>query len=224
MPNSSRRSRERRYAIASVSEIRPPRPAPSPAHPHAEARPENAALIARLQAGDDDTWAQLITRFDGMIRRAARSYRLQPSDVDDVAQTTWLSLIRSLPNLRESDAIAGWLKTTAHRAALRIAQARSREQLCDDIVAWERPDPDGPELRAVQAERRAVLADALTSLPDRHRRIVVALTVAPPLGYAEISAMISVPVGSIGPIRARSLARLARHPRLRALAAATAAA
>jgi hypothetical protein len=36
--------------------------------------------------------------------------------------------------------------------------------------------------------------------------------------------MISVPVGSIGPIRARSLARLARHPRLRALAAATAAA
>jgi hypothetical protein len=39
----------------------------------------------------------------------------------------------------------------------------------------------------------------------------------PALGYREIGELISMPTGSIGPIRARSLARLARDTRLRAV-------
>jgi hypothetical protein len=43
------------------------------------------------------------------------------------------------------------------------------------------------------------------------------LLVEPPRDYGEISRTLSMPIGSIGPTRARSLARLARDPQLRAL-------
>jgi DNA-directed RNA polymerase specialized sigma24 family protein len=43
------------------------------------------------------------------------------------------------------------------------------------------------------------------------------LTADPPVSYAEISARLGIPVGSIGPIRCRCLDKLRRHPAITAL-------
>jgi DNA-directed RNA polymerase specialized sigma24 family protein len=43
------------------------------------------------------------------------------------------------------------------------------------------------------------------------------LTADPPLPYAEISARLGIPVGSIGPSRRRCLDKLRRHPAITAL-------
>jgi hypothetical protein len=63
----------------------------------------------------------------------------------------------------------------------------------------------------------AVLTRALATLPDRHGRLMTLLLTQPTLDYQKISDRLAMPVGSIGPIRARSLARLSHHPELRAL-------
>ena len=175
-------------------------------------------LVHAAREGDHAAWTALVRRFDRNLRAIARSYRLAPTDVGDVVQTTWLNLLENIGDLREPAAIAGWLVTTTRRNAMRRLQVQVREQLTDDPRLGDRPDTDGPEARLLAAERRDVLAHAVATLPDRHRRLMTVLASRPALGYDHVSELLSMPIGSIGPIRARSLARLSRNPHLRALA------
>jgi RNA polymerase sigma factor (sigma-70 family) len=174
-------------------------------------------LVKAARVGDDRAWACLIDRFDGTVRNIARSYRLQPADIDDVVQITWARLYEHIDRLTEPAAVAGWLATTTRRESMRALQIRTREHLTDDPQVHDRGDLDSLDSSLLAAERRAVLADAVAALPDRQRRLIMVLLTSPPLDYRQISALLDIPVGSIGPTRSRSLSRLSRHPRLGAL-------
>src|SRR6516165_2844899 len=67
------------------------------------------------------------------------------------------------------------------------------------------------------AERNAALRVAFTGLPPRCQRLLSMLVSDPPRSYAEIHAELGIPVGSIGPQRARCLERLRRSDALAAL-------
>jgi DNA-directed RNA polymerase specialized sigma24 family protein len=69
----------------------------------------------------------------------------------------------------------------------------------------------------LMAERNAALRAALGELPDRCQQLLAMLISDPPHPYAEIHAKLGVPVGSIGPQRARCLDRLRRSSALAAL-------
>lgn len=181
--------------------------------------PELVALVLAARAGDGAAWTTLVGRFESTLRRIAGSYRLSPSDVDDIVQATWLDLLQGIDRVREPAAIAGWLDTTTRHKALRLLRSRGREQLTDDPAVVDREDSDEPEAAVLAGERRGALARALATLPERHRRLMTLLLLQPALGYEQVGVRLAMPVGSIGPIRARALARLARHPELRALAA-----
>src|SRR3954452_18714447 len=177
-----------------------------------------AALARAAQTGDEAAWTTLVTRFNAPLRGIARSYRLSATDVDDVVQATWLDALQDIHHLRDPAAIAGWLATTTRRKALRSLQTRTREQLTNDPTDHDRIDPEDPEQRVLAAERRRILGDALTNLPERQRRLMTLLLASDPaLDYKGISHLLSMPLGSLGPTRARSLARLARNPTLQAL-------
>jgi RNA polymerase sigma factor (sigma-70 family) len=178
-----------------------------------------AELVRAARAGEEAAWADLLQRFDRKLRAVARSYRLPPADVDDVLQATWLQLFRHIDGVRDPAAVASWLVTTAHRESLRRVTAPGREVLTDALGLVERSHDDGPEAHALAAEQRAILRGAFATLPDRHRRLMTALVAAPGVGYRELSAALAIPIGSIGPIRARCLRRLARNERLSALRA-----
>jgi RNA polymerase sigma factor (sigma-70 family) len=178
---------------------------------------ELVTLVESARAGDPDAWTRLVQRFDRMLRQIARSYRLAPADVDDVVQTTWLNLFEAIERIREPTAIAGWLATATRRGALRRKQAYVREQPTDDPELGDRPDDNQPETSLLERERRAVLAGAVARLPSRHRRLLNVMLTHPTLEYRQVSELLCMPIGSIGPIRARSLVRLERDPQLRAL-------
>jgi len=180
-------------------------------------RSELAAVVCAARAGDEAAWAQLVARFDRCLRAIARRYRLAPADVDEVVQATWLSLLENIQRIREPAAVAGWLATTVRRNALRHHQTHGREQLTDDPDIGPPAQAEGPEARVLVEERDATLTAALSTLPMRHRRLVTVLLTQPALDYRQIGELLSMPVGSIGPIRARALARLARDPQLQAL-------
>ena len=73
------------------------------------------------------------------------------------------------------------------------------------------------EQELLAAERHAVLREAFMDLPPSGQRLIAMLTMDPPMPYAEIGARLGIPVGSIGPTRARYLDRLRRHPAIIAL-------
>ena len=176
-------------------------------------------MVTAARAGDADAWTRLVRRFDVSLRHIARSYRLSPADVDDVIQTTWLELVDAIGRIREPAAVGAWLATVTRRNALRCRQLPLREQPTDDPALGDRPGCDGPEESVLAAERRGVLGNAIATLPDRQRSLMTVLLTQPTLDYRHVGEQLDMPVGSIGPIRARALARLARDTQLRALSA-----
>lgn len=177
------------------------------------------SLVRAARAGDNAAWARLHDRLDRRLRRVARSYRLSPADVDDVTQLAWVRLYEHIDRIKDPGAVAGWLVTTVRREAMRVLQSRVREQLVDsgEYLAFDAPDAaDGllPEDRLIAAETRLELGRALASLPGQQRALLTLLAGAPDASYREISTQLRIPVGSIGPTRARGMARLERHPEL----------
>jgi RNA polymerase sigma factor (sigma-70 family) len=175
------------------------------------------ALVRAASAGDADALERLVVHFDRMLRAVTRSYRLSSWDADDVIQSTWLQFMRHGRALREPAALSGWLATTARRLSLRLLQRHVREQLTEDPGRVEAAEHAEPERELLDTERREALHRALAELPDRNRSLMSMLVLSPDLSYEEVGRRLSMPVGSIGPTRARSLDRLRRSSGLRAL-------
>jgi DNA-directed RNA polymerase specialized sigma24 family protein len=77
-------------------------------------------------------------------------------------------------------------------------------------------DPDAAtiEEEVIVAERNAALRAAFAELAPSCHELLSMLITDPPLPYADISTRLGLPVGSIGPTRARCLERLRRSPHL----------
>jgi RNA polymerase sigma factor (sigma-70 family) len=73
------------------------------------------------------------------------------------------------------------------------------------------------EQELLAAERRAALREAFVHLPPRSQQLIALLIEDPPLSYAQISARLGIPIGSIGPNRRRCLDNLRHHPGIAAL-------
>jgi RNA polymerase sigma factor (sigma-70 family) len=206
--------------MTTTSAVRRITTAPGPLAGPGPATHEDEELVELLQAaraGDARAWERLHERLDPLVRGIARSFRLSPSDVDDVAQTTWLRLLSHVDRVREPAAVAGWLVTTTRRECLRVLQTPMREWPTDDPELGEGSDLADPERELLESERRVVLARALATLPSRHRQLMTLLVTDPSMDYQQLSAKLRMPIGSIGPTRARSLVRLQRHPELRSV-------
>ena len=84
--------------------------------------------------------------------------------------------------------------------------------------------PDEQPLAADQelliAEQHAALRQAFAALPPVCQQLIALLTEDPAVPYAQISATLGIPLGSIGPTRSRCLDKLRRHPAIAALIAA----
>jgi RNA polymerase sigma factor (sigma-70 family) len=162
-------------------------------------------------------WSALVERFGARVRGVARRYGLGAHDVDDVAQATWLRLYERIRDVREPEAVGGWLETTARRESLRVLRSGSREQLIEGEIVGLEPDEPVNERRLVAAERDAALRRSVEELPGRQREVLAMMLSEPSLEYAEISRSLGIPHGSIGPTRQRGLARLRQDETLRAL-------
>ena len=183
---------------------------------------ELAVLVRAAVAGDETALGHLVDRFDRVLRGVARSYRLDPWDVDDVVQATWLRFLCHGSSLREPAAVGGWLATTARRESLRVLQRHVRECVVEEPDSFAPCDRAVPDRELIETERHELVRGALAELPDRPRRLMRVLVSRPELSYEEIGRMLGMPIGSIGPTRARALDRLRQSTELRALHAARA--
>jgi RNA polymerase sigma factor (sigma-70 family) len=174
---------------------------------------EPGELVAAVRGGDPQAWAQVRERYGARVRGVARRHRLSAHDVEDVAQNTWLRLFQHIGSIRDPNALGAWLETTARRESLRLLDAARCEFSTEHQALPDPPAPAVP-LRVFLDERREALRTALGRLPERHAAMMRMLVAEPAASYEEIARVLSMPVGSIGPIRARSLERLRRDPEL----------
>jgi RNA polymerase sigma factor (sigma-70 family) len=175
-------------------------------------------LVQRARLGEEQAWEGLVERLTPALRATARSYRLNAADVDDAVQTAWAAAVRHIDNIREPEAIAGWLLVTVRREALRILRGHQGEVLAAELPERMTADEPVPVSGLLESERCEALRAAVESLPVRQRTLIHALIREPEPSYDELAKRLSIPVGSIGPTRQRALARLRRSSQLAAVA------
>jgi RNA polymerase sigma factor (sigma-70 family) len=168
----------------------------------------NTELLSLARQGDDSAWAEIVVRYRGLVSSVVRAYRLQDADARDAEQRTWLRLVEHLGSLRDPDRLGGWLATTASRECLRIL--REGQTLVGlEMDAVPATDP-GVEEQVIDADTAARLWQIVATLPPRGRTIMRALFADEPRPYAEVARATGIPIGSLGPSRARLIDRVRR--------------
>jgi len=169
--------------------------------------PPDATLVARAQAGD-------LTAFDTLVRRhTPRLYALvyhmtsHREDTHDLLQDIFAKAYRSLSRFRGQSQFYTWLYSIATNMTLNFLKKRNRRARAlslDDIDAGVERDEDfialttprSPEQETSLKELQKKLNEALQSLSDDHRAVVVMYDIQG-LPHAEISRIMGVSEGTI---------------------------
>jgi RNA polymerase sigma factor (sigma-70 family) len=159
-------------------------------------------LVERVRAGDTTAWDELVQEYTPLLWRVARSYPLSQEAAADAVQSTWLRLVEALTRI-QAPALTGWLITTVRREAQRLA---ARSQV--DAAPLPPALPADPEAIVVRRERDALLWRAMQQLPRRCQILLQVMLDPGSRPYHDIATALDMPVGSIGPTRARCLQRL----------------
>ena len=156
---------------------------------------DEAALVARVRAGDRAAFGVLAERYAGVARRVARAVLGDPDDADDAAQDALLSALVKLDQYDPRRPFGPWLLRIVANAATdrrRRRTVRRVEQLDPAPVAGgARPDAT-TERRALSARLRAALAEL-----SHRRRMAVVLFDVEGYSHAEIAGILGIPEGTV---------------------------
>jgi RNA polymerase sigma factor (sigma-70 family) len=163
-------------------------------------------LVGAAAAGDVHGLDRLVREFEAMVRAVARAHRLCEADTADVAQATWLKLLEHVDRIHDPACVGPWLATTARRECLKVLRDSRRQIPSPDVEPEREESPPSDEL--LVTERNEALWRGFARLRTSDQRLLKLLMADPPPDYAKISGELNMPVGSIGPTRARALERL----------------
>jgi RNA polymerase sigma factor (sigma-70 family) len=172
--------------------------------------PSETGITELATKDEEEAWNQLVTRFQPLIDSIARRHRLAPSDAQDVSQYVWLQLLGHVNRLREPRALPGWIATTTKRRCYEILRDHKRLVSADPLL-MSMTNSDGHfaiDDELFRAERRSVVRQGLAELREDQQQLLLLLVADPPVPYCEISRRMQLPIGSIGPTRARLLNKL----------------
>lgn len=159
-------------------------------------------LIECCLKGDQTAWDELIDRYQRLIYSIARTLSRSREDAADVFQQVCLELYQRLPELRDAETLPAWLMTVTRRQA--TAEWKSRK----DAVPLSDNQP-GVEEHITWIENEHIVERAMLDLPERCRMLIDLLYLHPSqLSYSAVAERLGMPVSSIGPTRARCLAKL----------------
>lgn len=179
----------------------------------------DAQLLKECRRGDQTAWESLVHRYQKLIYTIPRRAGLDEDLAAEVFQEVFTTLFTKLDDIAEPDRLHAWLVTTARRKTWKaISKQKSWEQFSDDTEDGATDElaeiPDGAVLVdevLVQLEEQHKVRTAVEALDERCRRLIEMLFYAEtPPAYADAARMLNVPEGSIGPTRARCLAKMLR--------------
>lgn len=171
---------------------------------------DDAELVRRARAGDSDAWEKLVDRLGGRVWAVARAQGLSRADADDVFQVTWMRLVTHLDSIREPERVGAWLAVTARHESFRVLRRNGRQiptgddNDFEDVLQLDQPVDAG----VLANERQKAVWDAVATLPSHCQRLLRLLMADPPFTYEQITELLDMRQGSIGPTRGRCLEKL----------------
>ena len=180
---------------------------------------DDAALVGRLQSGDEAAFVELVRRYQPRLLRLAESTVGRGAVAQEVTQDTWLAVFRGVDRFEGRSSFKTWLFRILLNRARSAARREERAGRPDDGLADERFDAKGvwldpPEPWSDRAEDRLVAAqladrvrDLLPRIPEAQRQVVVLCDIEgiPP---ADVVSMLGLTEGNRRVLLHRGRARL----------------
>jgi len=170
---------------------------------------DDAALVEGIRGGDEACWRQLIDRHSALVWRVARAVVNDNHAATDAMQTAWLRLLENIDQIADPRAVKGWLCTTARREAIALGRKASRQRP-EEPTVWlldrSSDADDDPGEVAATSERSSTVMAELRKLSEKCQALLTLH--AHKVSYDEISIVMDMPIGSIGPTKSRCLDQL----------------
>ena len=163
-------------------------------------------LVRDCINGDETAWKALVNKYSRLVYSIPFRFDLSASDAEDVLQAVFTIAFRELKNLRSETSLPAWLITITRRESLRVIRTRREHaELGEEIEDGDTPAPEQVE----QWERQHLVQHALAQIELRCRDLLYALFIETPTPrYERIASRLGIPLGSIGPTRARCFKKL----------------
>lgn len=156
-------------------------------------------LAVRAASGDRSAAAELITRYHESVRRFLRRLTGREDLADDLAQDTFVRMLRYAHRYDPKYPMRTWLLVIARRLSIRQGQRLKRQVTVDE---WHQADESSPDPMALAGSRddhemlRRKLQAAIEKLTDPQRQAVV-LFHQQGLSVQEVAEVMKVPVGTV---------------------------
>lgn len=170
----------------------------------------DAPLVAAAQGGDREALEELLRRHADRVYALCRRMTGNPDDADDAAQEAMVAVVRGLRRFDGRSTFRTWVYRVATNACLDELRRRRRRpdpvEVTETDLTATATATDAPTSIA----NRLAVDDALRRLPGEYRAAVVLRDLCD-LDYAEIAAVLDVPVGTVRSRIARGRAALVPH-------------
>jgi RNA polymerase sigma-70 factor (ECF subfamily) len=144
---------------------------------------DESALVAQAKAGDQNAFAELVTRYERKIYRLAKNITRNDEDAEDVLQDAFLKAYTHLDNFKGDSKFYTWIvRIAVNEALMRLRKRKTdrsvpldepvelgEETVQREIAVWE----DNPEQQYSQEEWRRILDEAVDSLKPDFRTVFV---------------------------------------------------
>ncbi len=168
------------------------------------AAPSNAELLNGCRNGDAPAWDELVARYERLVYAVPLHEGLCAADAAEISQITFEALIESLDRIRDPERLGYWLMTVARRQSWRRRTASRAEVSLSDVSLDHAIDDQSADW-----VRTVSVYDAVAQLAEPCRSLIFGLFFDPTEpSYGQLSRVLGVAIGSIGPMRSRCLQQL----------------
>lgn len=174
----------------------------------------DAELVAACKAGNAWAWDALVEKYKRLVYSLPLRAGLSEEDAADIFQIVFSRLYEHLDNIREPQALAAWLITTTKRESWKHAARKLREIPLTTNNDDEAEAAFGLTRESTEETRlfdQFLVQQALEQLGGLCRTLLWMLYFdeSEPT-YEDASRRLGIPLGSIGPTRARCLMKMRR--------------
>jgi RNA polymerase sigma-70 factor (ECF subfamily) len=136
-------------------------------------------VIARILKGEKDLYAILIRRYNARLYRVGMSIINDDAEVEDVMQVSYIKAYENLGKFVFKSSFSTWLtRILINESLLRLKKRKSSFHLNESLMNHALPlqypaDGQTPVSKALNAELKIILEQAIRQLPEIYRTVFV---------------------------------------------------
>ena len=171
--------------------------------------PTDEVLLSRCAKGNQLAWRQLIEKYERLVYSITKQQGLTQDDGEDVFMRTFESLYNGIQRGQDIRSLPSWLVAVTIRETVRFKKMQRlvvnlESEALSDLPAGDESDVEALSAAGIRAE---AVRSAMEKLSDKCRHLLEALYVNGDR-YEDVAKALKMPIGTIGPNRARCLVKL----------------